>query len=250
MSTGVRIGGKVYPLLHPITGHPIPTFDVADHKIEFKAGDGYNKKRTKDIELGVFHWTGSENAVETMAETLRKRLLGVEYAISPMASLYQFCDMLEVDTADAGIVNSRSWGVEIVNQGVRSWDNLWREPRTRKPPMGPRPSYDTIIHGKKVRCWDFYTEQKMTAFALNKLISEVVPTYRKDVQTYPGVLSSKSLRGLQEDKEANIYGAVGHYNITTEKLDPGPQFMKELAAFMNRGALYGSGIGSVVAVNV
>lgn len=224
---GVRIGGKVYPLLHPLTQHPIPVFGPEDHGIRFDVGDGYNKARRKPIDLGVFHWTGSENSVETMANTLRKRKLGVEFAISPYGSLFQFCDMMEVDTADAGIANSRSWGVEIVNAGVRRASTLWREPRYRKTKMGPRHAYDTELHGRKLKCWDFYPIQKTTAFALNRLIADVVDTYPEDVCVTPGVVP----------RLHKVFGAVGHYNISAKKLDPGPQFMRELADFMRNGTL-------------
>ena len=229
MANGVLIGGEIYPLNHPLTGHPIPVYGPEDHNIRFKPGDGYNKKRRKDIDLGVFHWTGSENPVETMAKTLRKRKLGVEYAISPYGSLYQFCDMMEVDTADAGIANSRSWGVEIVNAGIRRRSTLWLEPRYRKVKLGPRTKYEGQLHGRKrpYTMYDFYPWQKMTAFALNKLIADVVDTYPEDVCTEP-----KVVRRLHE-----VFGAVGHYNISKKKLDPGPKFMQELAAFMESGAI-------------
>jgi hypothetical protein len=228
MATGVIVGGKIFPLNHPITGHPIPVFGPKDHHIEFHAGDGYNKRRREAINLGVFHWTGSENAVEVMAKTLRKRKLGVEFAITPYGSLYQFCDPLEVDTADAGIANSRSWGVEIVNAGIRRASTLWREPRYRKVKMGPRDPYDTILHGRKLRCWDFYPIQTATACALNKLMVDAIETYPSDVCTAPGVVKIKG--------EDAVVGAIGHYNITNKKIDPGPKLLVALAAFMAQGA--------------
>jgi len=228
MAEGILVGGKIYPLLHPITKHPIPVLGTQDHKIEFKPGDGYNKKRVKPIDLGVYHWTGSENQVETMVKVLRQRKLGVEFAISPYGVLYQFCDPMLVDTADAGIANSRSWGVEIVSAGIRRMNTLWMEPRARKPPMGPRPSYDTVLHGKKLKCYDFYPAQTATACALNKVMTEAIPGYAKDVCTVPGVVDL-----------ATVKGAIGHYNITNEKLDPGTQFMTHLAEFMKTGNLPG-----------
>lgn len=231
MAEGIVIGGKTYPLLHPITGHPIPVFGPKDHKVEFKAGDGYNKKRMATIDLGVFHWTGSENAVETMVNTLRQRKLGVEYAISPLGTVYQFCDMMLVDTADAGIVNSRSWGVEMVNAGFRRMSTLWMEPKYRKIPLGPRPAYQAIIHGKTLNCWDFYPAQTASACALNKLIADAVPTYSNEVCTVPGIVSVKGPNAVK--------GAIGHYNITTEKYDPGTRFMGHLADFMRTGKLPG-----------
>lgn len=229
MATGILVGGKIYPLNHPITGHPIPVFGPEDTGIRFEVGDGYNKKRVKEIDLGVFHWTGSENAVETMARVLRKRKLGVEFAISPYGSLYQFCDPLEVDTADAGIANSRSWGVEIVNAGIRRWKRLWREPRYRKVPMGPREKYDTRIHNRRVRCWDFYPVQTITACALNKVLVEAIDTYPANVCTEPGIIAIKG--------DDVFKGAIGHYNVTRRKLDPGTKLMETLSEFMASGTL-------------
>lgn len=225
----VVIGGKEYPLLHPATQQPLKVLGPKDHKVEFHAGDGFNKKRVKPIDLGVFHWTGSENAVEQMVETLRQRKLGVEFAIAPDGTLYQFCDPTQVDTADAGIANARSWGVEIVNAGIRRLETLWLEPKYRKVKMGPRFGYQTMLHGKKINCWDFYPGQTITACALNKLMTEVIPTYSKEVCMTPGVVD---ILGTHPVK-----GAIGHYNITAEKLDPGTRFMGHLAAFMRDGKL-------------
>lgn len=224
MADGVIIGGKSYPLIHPLTKHPIPVFGPRDHGMEFKPGDGYNKRRRVAITLGVAHWTGSENAAETMFKVLNKRKLGVEYCISPMGSLYQFCDMMEVDTADAGHANKISWGVEVVNAGIRRPGNLWREPRGRN--LGPRYAYDTVIHGRKVRCWDYYPAQIATLCALNRLIADVVPTCGEAVCTEPGVIDW-----------ANFNGTVGHYNLTERKLDPGTEPMKNLAHFMKTGEI-------------
>lgn len=226
MAEGVIIAGKSHPLLHPVTKHPIPIFGPKDHGMEFKPGDGYNKRRRVDITLGVIHWTGSENAVETMFRVLNKRKLGVEYCISPYGSLYQFCDMMEVDTADAGAANKISWGVEVVNAGIRRASNLWREPRYRKVKMGPRHPYDTVIHGRKLCAWDFYPAQTATLCALNRLIADVVPTYGEAVCTSPGVIDW-----------ASFNGAVGHYNLTKRKLDPGTEPMKNLDHFMETGEL-------------
>ena len=221
MASGLTIGGKVYSVVHPITGHPVPVLGPEDHKVEFRPGDGYNKKRVKPIDLGVFHWTGSENSVDQMVRTLRQRKLGVKFAISPYGVIYQFCDPMEVDTADAGIVNSRSWGVEMVNAGFRRMSTLWREPRYRKPPMGPRTYQSVVMHGKKVTVYDFYPAQTQAAFALNSTLVAAIPTYSSAVCTESTVVDM-----------TNVKGAVGHFHITDAKYDPGLPFMQELAAHM------------------
>lgn len=221
MASGIVVAGKTYAVCNVYTGAVIPVLGPEDHKVEFRPGDGYNKKRVKPIDLGVFHWTGSENAVETMVETLRQRKLGVEFAISPHGVIYQFCDPAEVDTADAGIANSRSWGVEIVNAGFRRLSTLWREPAYRKPPMGPRNAQTVTMHGKSVTVYDFYGAQKQAAFALNKAMSEAVSTYSLDVCTASSVVDINKVKG-----------AIGHFHITTDKYDPGLPFMLELADAM------------------
>jgi len=58
MAEGVLVNGRMWPLMHPITNHPIPVFGPADTGMEFKIGTGYNKPRKVDITLGVIHWTG------------------------------------------------------------------------------------------------------------------------------------------------------------------------------------------------
>ncbi len=205
--------------------------------MEFHPGDGHNKRRMAALDLSVWHWTGSENALETMFRVLMKRKLGVEFAISPYGSLYQFCDPTKVDTADAGIANARSWGVEMVNAGIRRRSTLWREPRYRKIKMGPRDKYDCRIHGKKVRVWNFYTAQIITAFALNRLMSDVVGTYPANVATAPTVLDVKAkTNGDRHTFDRHIVqGAVGHYNVSRRKLDPGPLFMAQLSHYMKTG---------------
>lgn len=228
MSEGVLVGGKYCPLSHPITGHPIQVYGPGDHGMAFEIGDGYNKRRRVDITLGVYHWTGSENPVETMFGVLNRRKLGVEFAITPLGNLFQFCDPVEVDTADAGAANKISFGVEVINQGTRKW-NKWKTPRSQTRSgfdLGPRPAYDTIIHDKSRKCWGFYPAQTATMCAFNRLMVDAIPTYEAGVCTEPGVIDWADFRG-----------AIGHLNIKRSKIDPGTQPMKKLAAYMNTGLL-------------
>lgn len=224
MSEGILIDGKYYDLRHPKTNIPIPVFGPEDHKMEFRVGEGWNKPRKEPIDLAVWHWTGSENAVETMYRVLNNRKLGVEFAISPLGSVFQFCDPAKVDTADAGWVNARSIGVEIVNAGVRRLNTLWREPRTRKPKLGPRMGYDTRIHGVKLRCWDFYPWQTYTALALAKVFSDAIPTLPARVA--PG--ASVDIPAMKE-----FTGHCGHYHVSRKKTDPGTEFIKNLRTFFD-----------------
>ena len=77
MMTGssIQIANRLYPLTHLATGKEIPVrrWNDWDYPVvpEFKAGDGYNKKRVKPINLMVWHWTGGEQDPIAMAEVLR-----------------------------------------------------------------------------------------------------------------------------------------------------------------------------------
>lgn len=236
MAEGIVVGGLVAPLLHPITGFPIPVFGPDDHGMRFTESDGHNRARDPEIalDLGVFHWTGSENYVETMFRVLMRRKLGVTFAITPYGSLYQFCDPTKVTTAHAGRVNDRCWGVEIVSAGVRRAGTLWREPRYRKAKMGRRDSYYTKIHGRRVHCYDFYPAQKMTALALNKAMVEYLPDYPSEVCVRQSVI--EDIDGLEEENE-RIRGAVGHFQVSRRKIDPATRLMYELDAYMKDGTL-------------
>ena len=224
MVNGVVIDGKTHPLIHPGTGEPIRVFGPEDTGMEFKAGVGNSRKRTVPVTLGVVHWTASEVSAAAIFNVLKTRELGVEYVINAFGDLYQFCDQAHVDTADAGAANKISWGVEIVSAGVYS--SKWAEPNGRTPKLGPRDAYNASIHGQTVRCLDFYKDQFATLCALNKLIADVVPTYGRAVCTASTVIDWKTFNG-----------AVGHFHITTGKLDPGPRPMQKLAYFMETGRL-------------
>lgn len=219
----IKIGGVLYPLVSP-SGVPVSVRRWDDAELpkvpEFRAGDGYNKKRVKPIDLFVFHWTGGENDPITMSEVLRKRKLGVEFAISRSGTVYQFCDPMVVDTADSGIVNSRSIGCEMVCYGYAGWDierKVFVVPRLGQD----RETYEATTHGKKVKTAKFYPAQMDAAFALSDAVSKAVPGIPQRVPT-------DNVTALTEfDLEAWI-GYLGHYHITTNKRDPGPWFMEEL----------------------
>lgn len=224
MADGVIVDGKSYPLIHPITKRPISIFGPEDTGMEFVVGTGYNKRRRAPLRHGVIHWTGSENAIETMYRVLNNRKLGVEFAIDPMGSLYQFCDPKKVDTADAGAANKTSWGVEVVCAGLVRKRKPGKKFRAWKAPghMGARPKYKTRIHGRKMECRAFYPAQMQTLCALNALMVDAVPEYEDGVCVDSGVINFKRFRG-----------AIGHLNLKRGKTDPGTKPMELLKLFMD-----------------
>ena len=226
MADGIQVNGKVFAVCHPDTRHPIPVLAWNDaagsiRVPEFKAGDGFNKKRTHDIELVVWHWTGGEREPDAMAEVLRKRKLGVEFAISRLGVIFQFCDPAYVDTADAGTVNYRSVGVEMVSYGYRRF--LRMVPKLGKD----RLIYDADTHGRVVKTARFYAHQVTSACALADALSDALGVPRETPDA-DGVYAPALARDGTRFK-----GHVGHYHVSKRKRDPGPMFMDELHDHFN-----------------
>ncbi len=230
MARGILLDGHTYALNNSSTGRPIPVhawYDRNGPKVpEFRPGDGYNHRRRRYLEgdkskplinLAVWHWTGGEGNPDVMAETLRKRKLGIEFAIDRVGDVWQFCDPGEVDTADAGKLNFRSLGVEIVCYGFRPMVML-------VPKLGrDRLIYEATTHGRTVNTAKFYPVQLQTACALAEVFSRVLPI-PWEVCTWETVLP-----GIKDFK-----GHIGHYQCDLDKRDPGPWFMEQLQLHMER----------------
>lgn len=258
MADGIIVGGIVTPVVHPETKHPVPVFAWCDppgalRVPEFRAGDGYNKSRIKwPVDLCVWHWTGGEAEPDRMAETLRERKLGVEFAVSRAGNIFQFCDPRAVDTADAGGVNNRSVGVEVVNYGYAAGFTI--DPvRAIKVPTVPklgkdRETYEAMTHGRVVKTAKLYPAQMAACIALAEAISASIPSIPRSVplmpagvtgyhRIFPTALGPSSVldRSMEPARLSQFAGHIGHYQITDQKRDPGPWFMEQLYAHFTRG---------------
>lgn len=219
----IIVGGHAVPLR--VAGERTPiVLTWRDHGISFAPGQGWNKRRKQQIDLVVWHWTGGEGEPPAVAKVLKNRGYGVEFAIARTGVIYQFCDPLLVDTADAGSVNARSVGVEIVSYGMRSRTPGWKPPRAG----AGRPVRKVAIHGVRCEVAAFHPEQLAAARALADGLSRGLGIPRKVPTTREGVVTSKL---LSPGELAQFKGHIGHYHCSRQKCDPGPEFMAELNRF-------------------
>jgi len=230
LETGIVIGGVTHPVT--VDGRTVSVISwrgTTPRVPGFRAGDGFNKPRgATPIDAVVWHWTGGENEPPRVAETLRKRKLGVEFAIGRDGKVYQFCDPLLVDTADAGILNARSVGVEVVCYGFAggwTWDPI----RAMRVPLVPlrgrdRETYLATTHGRSVRTAKFYPPQVAAALGLADALSAALGIER-DVppSSQTTAMPRAALVGPQRFR-----GHLGHYHVSEHKRDPGPWFVDQL----------------------
>lgn len=213
MSGGITIGGQLVPVGPDEL--PIACLGPLDHGIEYRPGEGHNRKRTEPIRACVWHWTGGERRPEKMAKVLKRRGYGVEFAISKLGVVYQFADPLEVDTADVGGFNAPSVGVEMVNIGYRRAKGAWFIPFGRK-------GYQARIHGVRRTFAEFTGPQIRAAIWLAEALSSALPIPRCIPTDANGNLITST---IDVDSYA---GHLGHYHVTRRKLDPGTQLLEAL----------------------
>lgn len=200
-----------------------------DSKVDFKVGEGSRRRSPKvPIDLFIGHWTGGENDVETLVRVLDSRELGVEFAIDTAGNVWQFCDPALVDTFDAGYVNSRSVGVEIVNYGFAAAGRP-------VPERGKtRPVYDTTLRGKPRRFARFWPVQLGAALALADSLCSALPIPKR----LPTDSAGRLLLGTMTPREVRNYrGVLGHFHVSEDKSDPGTEILEH---FARNG--YGQGI--------
>ncbi len=193
-----------------------------EHKMETKAGDGGRRRSPKQlIDLFVWHWTGGEGDISRLFKTLDKRDLGVEFAIDTVGTIWQFCDPILVDTFDAGFVNPRSMGCEVVNYGFTM--------KNRKPTgeLGKlRDTYFTRLRGRRREMARFFPAQLNSAYALAETVSLAVPTIPRCVPLDDdGELLMETMRRREI---RNYSGHIGHFHISERKSDPGEDLLRML----------------------
>jgi N-acetyl-anhydromuramyl-L-alanine amidase AmpD len=172
------------------------------------------------------------------------RSLSVHFMLDVDGTIYQTLDLQE-RAWHAGKANSRSIGIEIANIGayppaedqtLAAWypsdedgpyiDIPERLGKPRTPgfvarPSSPEPIYGEI-HGRDLKQYDLTDEQYEALARLTATLSEVLPKIALDApRDAEGVVRTDV---LSDDEYAEFSGLIGHYHLTTGKIDPGPAF--------------------------
>jgi N-acetylmuramoyl-L-alanine amidase len=174
------------------------------------------------------------------------RDLSVHFLLDVDGTIYQTLDLKERALHASG-ANTRSVGVEIANIGAyavggknpfdewyartngrtlltipkRFGDGGVRTPGFAGQPARPEPVQGKI-HDQVLVQYDFTPQQYA---ALAKLTAAVCTALPRIECKYPTDASGKLVAGkLPDEQLANYHGVLGHYHLTTMKVDPGPAF--------------------------
>lgn len=175
------------------------------------------------------------------------RGLSVHFMLDIDGTIYQTLDLKE-RAWHAAHANTRSVGIEIANIGAYPPEdpnntlNRWYAtddagPRITLPssmgdggvrtpgfvgrPARPEPVRG-IIHGRMLEQYDLTNEQYESLIKLTAALCTIFPKMKCD---YPRTDTGELLTTVMPKNDWETYGGlIGHYHLTTGKIDPGPAF--------------------------
>jgi len=164
----------------------------------------------------VVHWTGGEGGGQQVFQTLRQRNLSVHFLIDQEGTIFQYAP-LGARCSHAGIANGWSIGIEIANRAnEQEAHKLWH-----------RDLVETKIHGRKVTYTNFLSAQYLSCYWLVRKVCMHYGLPMEAPRDANGVLETGVL-GV--DRLRTFRGVLGHYHLTAQKTDPGPEILDFLTS--------------------
>ena len=218
--------------------------------------DGWTLERLrKHVDLFVIHYDVCGTSRQCFKVLHDRRNLSVHFMLDIDGTIYQTLDLKE-RAWHAGTANDRSVGIEIANMGAYPAPKggetgesklpkalaEWYEPdggggvRIKLPlAMGDggvrtagfvgrpaRPLVTGRVHGRELAQFDLTDEQYAALVKLTATLTRVLPRIRPDC---PRDANGKPRWDLLSSEEMTGFsGLIGHYHVTTDKVDPGPAF--------------------------
>ena len=208
--------------------------------------EGWTLRNLRDVvRIFVIHYDVCVTSRECFRILHDVRGLSVPFMLDLDGTVYQTLDLRERGR-HSGPANNPSIGIEIAHIGTypdtETLDRWYQRDETgqrrvvlppergdggvRTPGFVARPARDGLfegeIHGRHLVQYDFTEEQYRALTKLTAAIARALPRIRLDA---PRDAEGK-IRGnvLSEDEVAAHEGLVGHWHLTTNKIDPGPAF--------------------------
>lgn len=208
--------------------------------------DGWQLERLREhVDLFVLHYDVCGTSRQCFKVLHDLRGLSVHFMLDLDGTIYQTLDLKE-RAWHAGSGNDRSIGIEIANIGaypdmktLEKWygrdernrpivtlpawmgDGGLRSPGFIARPARPEPVAGEI-HGRRYLQYDFTPQQYAALGKLTATLCRVLPRIKPQFPREPD--GRIATRVLTDPELARFSGILGHYHLTTDKIDPGPAF--------------------------
>lgn len=223
---------------------PVRTFDGSDLEQRLRAEPNDLETLREAVDLFVLHYDVCGTSRTCFDVLQDRRKLSVHFLLDLDGTIYQTLDLKE-RAWHAAHANSRSIGIEIAQIGA--WPvgdetlERWyahddegayvtlpeRVARGELPPdLEARPARPQLIqgeiHGMPLLQYDFTRPQYDSLVALTSTLCRVFPRLAPDApRDANGAVRTDRLTA---EEYAAHRGLIGHYHLTTSKIDPGPAF--------------------------
>lgn len=208
--------------------------------------EGWTLRNLRDVvRIFVIHYDVCVTSRECFRILHDVRGLSVPFMLDLDGTVYQTLDLRERGR-HSGPANNPSIGIEIAHIGTypdtETLDRWYQRDETgqrrvvlppergdggvRTPGFVAHPARDGLfegtIHGRHLVQYDFTEEQYRALTRLTAAVARALPRIRLDAPRD----SKGEIRNdvLNEDEVAAHEGLVGHWHLTTNKIDPGPAF--------------------------
>lgn len=218
------------------------------HEVMVEPNTGTMAELKQALDLFVVHYDVCGTSQTCFKVLHDRRALSVQFMIDVDGTIYQTLDLR--DTAwHASQANSRAVGVEIAQigayprteQGDATLANWYDEtpsgtyltlPKTPgelgvlTPGFQGRPARDQKvlgrIQGEGLQQYDYTPEQYDSLVKLTATLCHYFPNIKPDA---PRDAQGRVLtKRMDEQAELEFSGIVGHYHVSSRKIDPGPAF--------------------------
>jgi hypothetical protein len=194
-------------------------------EIEVVSGKRYKSRLTigtpsftklkKIVTQLTFHHAGLYRNKDTF-ETLQQRGLSCHLLLDDDGTLHQTLDLRE-RAYHVGNCNAMSIGIEIASRAVAGkFPNAYDLAHQREYGVGPRRIVTDVIHGIKMKGFDYSDAQYATLIKLAKVIVSIFPLIKPD---FPRDVSGNIIKTALKNPQS-YQGFISHYNVTVSKIDP------------------------------
>lgn len=237
---------------------------LSDEDIERVRGGGWDLPTLqKAVDQFVIHYDVCGTSRQCFRILHDMRALSVHFMLDLDGTIYQTLDVKE-RAWHAGNANARAVGIEIANMGAYpvgsknpfdDWYTKDADGKTqitiperfgdggiRTPNFVGRPDRNDPLTGKlhdrELLQYDFTPQQYEALTRLTAALCRVLPEIHCD---YPRDAQGRLIdRALSDEELDSFKGVLGHFHITSGKVDPGPAFQWDRVVggaqkFLNRG---------------